>query len=626
MKKIYWRAIICSICATFALSIDMGAPTVTTSTPANIVGEVLWNIWISISNQGLGITPIALFLLFVLAHLYIEKKELDMKKISVKILNIFIAFVWVAAEGYRRDDIHVIYSTAGQVVKSVIYLIGVYCILTLMMDIFYVLLHSNEKMECSKNRVCRFYNKHTYWTSFVIIFTAWLPHLIVAYPAYFCHDSYNQLDQFFGFKPWSAHHPPVCTAIMGSIISLGRKISGNFGVFLFALFQMLVLVSICAYMMLLFRKLRTPKWLLVVTYVMLIFVPYYTAYIGLFLKDNLYSYMFMLLVIELVYLVQKKSSYFDSALHVILFCVADIGVMLLRNNGKYVVYPLTIVLGSLAIHFCRRRQLTYKTVILTLIMLLSPIVISNMISAGFNNYYNIEQGSIREALSLPMQQTARYVKYHSEDVTSSEKTVINNVMDYDQLAQLYNPIISDPVKKTFKYNPTTKELIAYIKVWFKQFLRHPKVYLDATLNQNYFLLYTGQRNNVTYVNDFSSNVGEDYQKHIVAYLGLQNIDGLSRAKSNIQNYYELCFTFPGLRLLSHPAFYNLILLWLIFFSFIKKDWRMLIVAIPAAINFVTIILAPVIQGHPRYAFPIIYTVPIIIAVFMHNSNEDSSNG
>ncbi|MFQ9748440.1 MAG: hypothetical protein ACLRYY_05500 [Anaerobutyricum soehngenii] len=36
-------------------------------------------------------------------------------------------------------------------------------------------------------------------------------------------------------------------------------------------------------------------------------------------------------------------------------------------------------------------------------------------------YYNIEPGGIQEALSLPFQQTARYVKEHEEEVTQEEK-------------------------------------------------------------------------------------------------------------------------------------------------------------------------------------------------------------
>ena len=30
-----------------------------------------------------------------------------------------------------------------------------------------------------------------------------------------------------------------------------------------------------------------------------------------------------------------------------------------------------------------------------------------------------------------------------------------------------------------------------------------------------------------------------------------------------------------------------------------------------------IVLAPVIKGHPRYAFPVIYSIPVVFAAFLY---------
>ena len=39
------------------------------------------------------------------------------------------------------------------------------------------------------------------------------------------------------------------------------------------------------------------------------------------------------------------------------------------------------------------------------------------------------------------------------------------------------------------------------------------------------------------------------------------------------------------------------------------------VMLPALISFLFVLLAPQIQGQPRYAFPIIYTMPLMIAFY-----------
>ena len=51
------------------------------------------------------------------------------------------------------------------------------------------------------------------------------------------------------------------------------------------------------------KRLNAPRWLIVLTKFIAVISPYYTAYIGLITKDTLYSYAFLLFMIELIYLV-----------------------------------------------------------------------------------------------------------------------------------------------------------------------------------------------------------------------------------------------------------------------------------------------------------------------------------
>ena len=93
---------------------------------------------------------------------------------------------------------------------------------------------------------------------------------------------------------------------------------------------------------------------------------------------------------------------------------------------------------------------------------------------AYNNvllpYFKIPNTSIREALSIPFQQTARYVKYHGDDVTEEERKIIDHILEYDTLAENYQPDLSDPVKNKYNKYTTREELKQYFKVWFKMFL------------------------------------------------------------------------------------------------------------------------------------------------------------
>ncbi len=102
----------------------------------------------------------------------------------------------------------------------------------------------------------------------------------------------------------------------------------------------------------------------------------------------------------------------------------------------------------------------------------------------FTDVLEIPKGKAREPFSIPFQQTARYIKYHEDEVTEDQKQIINKVLNYSTIAEKYNPEISDPVKATWK-NPSKEDFIKYFGVWWEMFLKHPKTYIEATLNNMY---------------------------------------------------------------------------------------------------------------------------------------------
>ena len=60
----------------------------------------------------------------------------------------------------------------------------------------------------------------------------------------------------------------------------------------------------------------------------------------------------------------------------------------------------------------------------------------------------------------------------------------------------------------------------------------------------------------------------------------------------------------------------IILLASVILAFQKKLYRYLIISLPGLLSVVVIILAPVIKRHPRYSFPIMYTLPVMLAYFI----------
>ena len=95
----------------------------------------------------------------------------------------------------------------------------------------------------------------------------------------------------------------------------------------------------------------------------------------------------------------------------------------------------------------------------------------------------VKPGGKQEMLSIPFQQTARYVKYYGNDVSTEEEKVIRKVLDYDTIGKNYDPDLSDPVKNTYKQKD--EYLKDYFNIWFEMLKKHPTAYIQATLNGTY---------------------------------------------------------------------------------------------------------------------------------------------
>lgn len=109
---------------------------------------------------------------------------------------------------------------------------------------------------------------------------------------------------------------------------------------------------------------------------------------------------------------------------------------------------------------------------------------------------DVQPGGIQEMLSVPFQQTARFVKYYGDELSEEDKEAINHILDYNQLAEKYNPDKSDPVKDTIRKEITKTEWKAYINVYLKM-LKSIREFVFRQLSTMYMAIFI-RRINVEY--------------------------------------------------------------------------------------------------------------------------------
>ena len=591
------------------------------------VVEIFTNLFYSIYSNFFLLTVLAV--VFTYISLHFADKNLP-KKWAFLLLSAFIGAVWLAGESFRlTGNLVPLTSTCGQMVKSAIYLTGA----TYFVYVLFCLFHGTitQKIDftlCERIRNSKWYShvrKHLFWYTVLALLLCWAVPVITCYPANLCNDSWIQLSQYWGFSEFTSHHPPVQTLIYGFFTRLGTLVgSANAGLYCFILVQTFIYATVIAYSFVLMKKLSAPKWLFLLTFLAAGFSPYYANRVSMLLKDNLYSIAMLLFVIELIYALLQTEEFFNRKYHYVLSALSMLGVILFRTNGKHVLYP-TLLLLIVVLIICRKKC-KKSQMIKGLLLLTAPVLLAAVITAVISSHYNIKPGSIAEALSLPFQQTARCVALHPDEITEEERFIISSVLDYDVLLTQYNPIISDPVKATYNRNAATEELVDYLKLWFKMFFKYPQTYVEATLAQNYYLIYPFEYNAAIYMrfNDFS----EELMQPLKEQVGLQEVTVFAGQKEILFQWFLLMHTLPVIGLLSHTATYTIALLFLIVLALCRKEYKFILPAFPIFLSALVIIIAPVIYGHPRYAFPIVYTVPLLIAYYihLHRNGKESGSG
>ncbi len=608
--------VLLNICLAFALTIQFKRPKYNLySGDLAWLKDIVMNLRQSLKNTSFYSS--VLLGLFLVVNKKIDEKKKD-RLVMMPYIAFLIAMVWLLGKSFSIDNtLYSIHSTAGQWLKSLIFVCGITYFINQFGYLIFWFFRSNSVWPKGFSKISEVWNNHTFPFSFFTLLLCWMPKIVISYPAFMGHDSWNEISAFFGVIDFTAHHPPAHTWLVGSFVKLGLTLgNAEWGLFAIVLLQSVIFAAILAYGFITMKKLQTPRWLIVTTWLIAAVIsPIYTTYIATMLKDVIYSYMFLLFMIELVYIILDRREYWKSIRHIGLLIFSMTLVILFRNNGKYIIYPMSFVLIIMIIR--EYKKYLDKQI---LIQGISAIVISCILAIGIETFlishYNIQSGSVKEALSLPFQQTARYIAEYGDEVTDEEKEAIATILDYDSLAEKYDPRISDPVKDTFHKDSTIDDLIAYFKVWLQQFKKHPLTYFKATMNQNYYLLYPC----IEDASIYSGTIISKYES-TAELLEIDETQIFKTAREILAQWNRILFFVPGIGMFSSVAFYNIILLFLLIYAIHFRMKKMFLLFMPLIINDLIIVAAPVIHGHVRYAFPIIYSMPIVVAMYLYLSRE-----
>lgn len=308
--------------------------------------------------------------------------------------------------------------------------------------------------------------------SSLLIGAAWLPWVAVFWPGSVDWDSWGQISQVLGVQEMTAHHTVLSTWLHGWLFRLGRALgSDNLGVFLYIVLQFLVCAWVFGQVTAFAAKLGCSRGVQYAVTAFFALDPIWGAFIQTQVKDTLYTGLFVLFVLKTADLLLFPQKWQGSRPRLTAYAVLGVLCCLLRKNGIYAVVPMLLASAFTVSEKRLRRPV--------LAVLLAVCIGSFGFDTFTEKVLDIPAGSVGEALSVPMQQTARYIRDYGNEVTDDERIAIEKVLDCDAIAQSYMPELSDGVKQYYK-NPGKGDLARYMLVWAKMLLKHPVCYFEAT--------------------------------------------------------------------------------------------------------------------------------------------------
>lgn len=461
---------------------------------------------------------------------------------------------------------------------------------------------------------------------FLLFVAVWSIYLVAYYPGMFMGDTEDIIYMAFNYRCGLVetvelisedvllvdHHSVLHTLIVGMFIRVGRVVfhSDNIGIFLYTALQMIFTAWVLAYALYKLKKYGVGEWIRRGIICFFCLFPWIAKYAVTITKDTLFVDFLLLYLLELLDIINSDENHIDLKSRVRLSVYAIL-IFLFRKNGFYViVLSLPFILKI-------NKNWIWPVCSIMLTVILSKFVYTDIILPAAD----ITQGSVRESLSVPLQQTGRYLKYYADEVSDEERAAIDAVVPYDIILSAYDSDSSDPIKNNWRKEADAEDIRNYLSVWGGMLKKHPMTYVAATASNYYAYFYPVVTDMYKAERTRTGSMANANQDGYFQFKGADNsISHGFRQLIGLENM--MWMKIPLLNLFCTCALYvwGLICVWIR--SCVKKDKKLLVIVIPLLFLVLTILAGPMNgTNYDRYVYPLAVCLPIVMGYGMRCFNE-----
>lgn len=474
------------------------------------------------------------------------------------------------------------------------------------------------KSERITNWLDKFGDRKLFFVIWACIFGAWIPAYLILYPGVLSYDMISQVGSALG-KITENHHPVLHTWLIRVFMKIGDSLfSGyEYGIGLLSLLQMVLLSYALARLVMLLKKKNVPKLFVLLT-AFFSAIWFMNACLSVtMIKDTLHAAFLVLFVCHFTEIVTNPLEYSKRKINLILLPVISFFMCAFRNNGIHIYVFCFAILLILRISKIKK----VKVFVPLIVAILLPVFLFKIYTGPVFEAFGIQQGQVREALCVPIQQLQRVAVSRESELTSEQTQQMAYYIDNlkwmgDAAVCNYNPYIADYAKSCFYSDRYNEDPIAFWKFYLQIGKQFPKEYIVAFLCNTLGYWYPGYY-------DFSYVMYENYSPEVFAEplerKSIVDIDFLENFYKSVCGS-EFWRKTPVLRIFFVSGFAPWILLYGLILAWRKKKilTKVLPLFLPMIAQFGIMILSP--MSSFRYSWPFYLMLPILF-IGIYGSDE-----
>ncbi len=451
-----------------------------------------------------------------------------------------------------------------------------------------------------------------------IIFICLLPFFLMNYPGTMTVDSFDQLNQARGLKPYSDLHPWAHTLLIQLFWHIGYAVSGsvNGGIAFYMIVQMIIVALSVAYAIESLAEAGLGTKGCIAVLLGYLIYPYNPAFAITMWKDVIFSAG---VIVFTVTLYRVASALKWTVRDIVLFVMSSMAVCLIRHNGFY-AFIVTMAVFALYMFLSTRRLKsgvkTAGSIIPVCGMSLAIIILTCIFNGPVNRAYGVEPVDYSHNLAIPLQQVARVVS-HNGTISASDREMLERINTTEFLRSHYEPGGADPSIQWVAFGDMAyleDHKAEYLGLWIRLGLNNPRAYAEAFIDQTRGYYTTMPPEQTEYYGIMPNTEGLE-NAPLIATTKRIKINEISGKLYTVLPVYAILYS-PGACL--QLLMFGVALILIVSRKKKSRSGYALIAYVPVTALIFTVLLATPLCADLRYAYPLMVFMPTLIAITAMN--------